>query len=170
MNVNLMVFISSILVLVFGSVLSQDCKYGNLDLSVLSNSTIYCEQGNKKYILYYTPCRNGLGCEGEVMIAQYSRDNNGNAVDCLYNVASFNQSITPSYNQTDKSYLFQYKNGHADVGSPYCYNGRAINITFICQPNAIPYDKNKTICDDESIDAGPGICPYYFNVYTNAAC
>ena len=157
------------LVGMIGVLFGQNCKYGNLDLSPLSNETIYCFQGNKKYVLYYTPCRNGLGCEGQVMVAQYSQ-NNGQARNCLYNVATFNQSLTPSYNSSDKSYLFQYRNGHDDIGS-YCYNGRYMNISFICDPKAIPYNPNKTRCDDESPDIVPaGVCPYYFNVYTNAAC
>eukprot|EP01084_Bolivina_argentea_P110413 197165_1 len=156
--------------LIVWTVYSQSCKFGNLDLGVLSNSTIYCEQENKKYVLYFSPCRNGLGCEGQVMVGQYSQNNNGQAQDCMYNVASFNQSVQPSHNSAAKSYLFEYKNGHDDVGSQYCYNGRYINITFICEPNAIPYDKNKTKCDDASINVGVGICPYYFNVYTNSAC
>ena len=100
------------------------------------------------------------------MIAQFTNDNG----PCLYNVASFNQSINPIYNSTDKSYKFVYKNGHDDIGSNSCYNGRYINITFICEPNVYPYNINKTICDDSSVYVGQGICPYYFNIYTGAAC
>lgn len=145
--------------------MSNDCKYGILDLSNLTDSTIYCEQDNNKYTLIYTPCRNKIACEGEVMIGQFG-NNNG---PCEYNVATFNQTLQPIYSANDiKSYTFEYKNGIASPGNA-CNNGRVINVTFICQPNAFPYDQNKTECNDEP-DGHDGICPYYFNVYTDAAC
>ena len=159
-------FYTSVLALMFitHGIESTDCKYGNLDLSNLTDSTIYCEQENNKYTLIYTPCRNDIGCEGEVMIGQFN-NNNG---PCMYNVATFNQTLQPIYSADDKSYTFEYKNGRASPGAA-CENGRVINVTFICEPGALPYDKNKTKCDDE-IDGPDGICSYYFNVYTDAAC
>eukprot|EP00483_Globobulimina_turgida_P010604 UN10625 len=146
------------------SVLSQNCKYGTLDLSILRNSTIYCEQGNNRYQLIFTPCRNDIGCEGQVMIGQFA-NNNG---PCMYNVATFNQSLQPTYITQQQSYIFEYKNGRASPDAA-CNNGRIINVTFVCEQNAIPYDKAKTKCDDEA-DGPDGICPYYFEVYTAAAC
>eukprot|EP01084_Bolivina_argentea_P107643 192453_1 len=142
----------------------SQCKWNNLDLSNLINQTIYCEQQNDKYTLIYRPCTNGnVGCSKPCMIGQYI--NNG---ACFKNVAYYNHSLQPIYNAKQKSYTFEYKNGDKDQNSQYCYNGRYINITFVCEPNANPYDPLKVTCNDEP--QYNGICPYFFNIYTTDAC
>merc|ERR1712154_203696 len=114
---------------------------------------------NQRYTLNYTPCRNKIGCEGQVMMAQFA--NNGGP--CQYNVATYDEKVAPK--AENGGYTFEYANGPA-VGT-YCSGGRAVNITFICEQGAVPYNANRTECDDEPSIGPPEdrLCLYYFNVY-----
>merc|ERR1711879_959412 len=59
--------------------------------------------------------------------------------------------------------VVEYTNGLSGSG---CVNGRHTTITFICSPTSTPY--GQVGCGERG--QSDGICLYYLNIYTSAAC
>eukprot|EP01084_Bolivina_argentea_P308236 532922_1 len=145
---------------VFSSVIRASCRWKEFNLNELSHNVIFCSFASSGWTMEYTACSNNLYCDstypnrsGDAMIAQ---DGNG----CVVNLAYWDSGkIHPErvFNNDTKEieYIFKYENGWFVEDN--CGEGRHLTLTFICDPEAIPFDEETLLCDQ--INSGiPNLC------------
>eukprot|EP01084_Bolivina_argentea_P032888 60879_1 len=141
----------------------QNCVYPDLNISGLNGSNIQCIfEDDATSVLQYVPCQSNLQCSifdlDTYMVLQNSLSGN-----CAAGVAKYDANVLPekiTVHDT-KAYRFSYANGAASF---QCTAPRKLNLTFICDPNADPYDQNALKCGESAI------CEYYLEIPTIYAC
>eukprot|EP01084_Bolivina_argentea_P032889 60881_1 len=144
----------------------QNCVYPDLNISGLDGLNIQCVfEYDATYVLQYTPCQSNLQCSifdlDTYMVLQNSLSGN-----CAAGVAKYDANVLPekiTVHDT-KAYRFSYANG---ASSFQCGTGRQLNLTFICDPNADPYDPNALKC---GTGENTTQCEYYLEIPTIYAC
>ena len=150
-------------------VCDSKCKWKDITLEPLSALNIQCDQ-NERYDFLYAPCSDTLKCEGgqdnnEVgMVLHWNSEQN----NCDLVIAKWDETVEPYYDNrySTDAYSFYYRNAPTDNSCP---NGKSLNLTFICQEDADPYDEDTMSCTRGS---GPdqGVCYYRFQIQTMYAC
>ena len=138
------------------------CQWDDINLGALSRSTIQCTFNGNQYEMMFSPCRDDISCNigSKFMAVQDDLEDN----TCFAYLASWDEGVSPQksdYNGMDM-YTFAYDNGQADGGCP---DGRFLDAEFVCDPDANPYDTQRTDCGEEAQN-----CHYYIRVYTRSAC
>eukprot|EP01084_Bolivina_argentea_P174888 302908_1 len=172
------VILCSLLILQNINIIFGNCKfnipdYGLIDLNGLSHTSITAEmRDSPRWSLTFTPCRNGCECiDGEtdikVMVIQ---NDNDNPDICMRPIVSWdNGHVQPILieDKTDKQIIFEYPIEPNEFTGG-CMNGRQGHITFICDENSDPY--NKDMYEVWQGDTMDGVCQYYIVMETKYAC
>eukprot|EP01084_Bolivina_argentea_P201228 343999_1 len=128
----------------------QNCVYPGLNISGLDGLNIQCiYEHDASSVLQYVPCQSNLECSifdlDTYMVLLNSLSGN-----CVAGVAKYNANVLPEKItvKDTQAYIFSYANGAASL---QCTEPRKLNLTFICDPNANPYDQNALKCGESAI-------------------
>ena len=153
-----------VLLQLFSSINAQ-CSFNNgLDLSPLSGLNIQCVfELDSTQTMQFSPCASNLQCTwsdlDSYMVTQSSISGN-----CLAGIAKLD-STAPEQTTVDgqNAYKFSYTNGQVSFG---CLEPRTLDLTFVCDESADPYNENGLKCGENSNQ----ICAYYLTIPTKYAC
>ena len=145
-------------------VAAQNCTFGDLNLTRLTQTTIECEWGN--YQMQYVAC-GAILCSPDIGRGMVIQNGDRGCIQYLAIYDNGQTQPTISYNaQGRKEYIFEYLNGY--TGGVSCTAGNGILLTFVCDPIAIPYSKKNVQCGQPINDNN--VCEFELTIPTHLAC
>ena len=132
-----------------------------LDLTDLYGSILEYSSALSDYTYYYSPCNDGVICTHNSSIinnirAMATQEKNG---FCESYLAKYDDTITPTYTASSKTFTFEYNNGET---SGVCDNPREFIIEYECGSLNTLY-KVKSVTEVAS-------CIYKMSISTYLAC